>query len=169
MYVVELEIKPDQQPILGEIPAHSVASLDTHDMPMFAAFWDGLDIEDRLRLGLLDALAAEKERAKLAVTKKPLLELLTKEGRLPGNDSALESILRAFLELLAVGPDQVMLVNLEDLWGETSPQNIPGTLEYGNWRRKARLSLEQFTGDARVKNVLRNIDRLRKEGTSSCR
>ncbi len=169
MYVVELEIKPDQQPILGEIPAHSVASLDTHDMPMFAAFWDGLDIEDRLRLGLLDALAAEKERAKLAATKKPLLELLTKEGRLPDNDSALESILRAFLELLAVGPDQVMLVNLEDLWGETSPQNIPGTLEYGNWRRKARLSLEQFTGDARVKNVLRNIDRLRKEGTSSCR
>jgi 4-alpha-glucanotransferase len=32
----------------------------------------------------------------------------------------------------------LVVVNLEDLLGETRPQNLPGTgTEWGNWRRKA--------------------------------
>ena len=39
----------------------------------------------------------------------------------------------------------MMLVNLEDLWLETQPQNIPGTSEEcPNWRNKARYSFEGF-------------------------
>ncbi len=37
------------------VPASEVASVNTHDMPPFAAFWKGLDIDDRLDLGLIEA------------------------------------------------------------------------------------------------------------------
>jgi 4-alpha-glucanotransferase len=31
-----------------------VASLNTHDMPTFAGFWRGSEIDDQLDLGLID-------------------------------------------------------------------------------------------------------------------
>ncbi|GIW70816.1 MAG: hypothetical protein KatS3mg102_0358 [Planctomycetota bacterium] len=38
-----------------------------------------------------------------------------------------------------------MLLNLEDLWLETRPQNVPGTgADCPNWRRRAQPALEQL-------------------------
>ena len=65
-------------------------------------------------------------------------------------------------EWLASSRTKMVLVNLEDLWLETAPQNVPGTnLERPNWQRKARLSLEEFRTMGGVANVLRSIRRLR--------
>ena len=51
----------------------------------------------------------------------------------------------ALLKWLKASPAEIVLINLEDLWAETRPQNVPGTSsERPNWRRKARLSLEQY-------------------------
>ncbi len=162
MYVTQLEIKTDQQPVLGAIPDHTVASLNTHDMSMLAGFWRGLDIDDRLRLELLDGRAADEARAKLEKTKIALLDFLISQGRLDQGSCDLESIVAAFLQHLAAGPGEIMLINLEDLWGELSPQNIPGSLDqHPNWRRKARLAYEEFSVDKRIKNVLKTINRLR--------
>jgi 4-alpha-glucanotransferase len=57
----------------------------------------------------------------------------------------------------------MVLVNLEDLWGETAAQNVPGTTtsERPNWRRKARYSLEQLAAMPQVRTVLRKLNRLR--------
>ena len=56
-----------------------------------------------------------------------------------------------------------MLVNLEDLWGETEPQNVPGTTdERPNWRRKARLGFEELSTDPEVLATLRRVDELRR-------
>ena len=44
---------------------------------------------------------------------------------------------------LAENDEEFLLINLEDLWLEPVPQNMPGTWqERPNWQRKARLSLE---------------------------
>ena len=48
---------------LGGIPKASVACLNTHDMPTFASFWNGLDVEDRVSLGFLDRAAAVGEKS----------------------------------------------------------------------------------------------------------
>jgi 4-alpha-glucanotransferase len=57
-----------------------------------------------------------------------------------------------------------VIVNLEDLWLETEYQNVPGTLdEHPNWRRKARHTLEQITGMQTVRDLLCEVDCLRKE------
>ena len=46
---------------------------------------------------------------------------------------------------LAASAAQLLVVNLEDMWGEAEPQNLPGTsLEQPNWRRRARYGVDQL-------------------------
>jgi 4-alpha-glucanotransferase len=74
-------------------------------------------------------------------------------------------VLRAALAFLSASQARIVLVNLEDLWLETEPQNTPGTWEERpNWRRKARYSFEVFRQLPQVVDALREIDRVRKEG-----
>jgi 4-alpha-glucanotransferase len=51
-----------------------------------------------------------------------------------------------------------MLVNLEDLWLEPAPQNVPGTWhERPNWQRKARFSTEEIRGMNGLVEILKTI------------
>ena len=50
MYVVQYELQPGSQG-LREPPAKSAASLNTHDMPTFQAFWQAKDVDDLQNLG----------------------------------------------------------------------------------------------------------------------
>jgi len=51
-------------------------------------------------------------------------------------------------------------VNLEDLWGESRPQNVPGTgPELPNWRGRVRFTLEEAAGMPEVDGVLRSLGR----------
>ena len=69
------------------------------------------------------------------------------------------------VEVLAASPARMVLINLEDLWGETEPQNVPGTHdERPNWRRKARYTFEELSAQPEVVDVLRRVDEIRKEG-----
>src|SRR4029079_1082368 len=61
MYVVQYELQPGSQG-LREPPARSVASLNTHDMPTFRAFWEAKDVDDLEDLGLFDPAQANAER-----------------------------------------------------------------------------------------------------------
>jgi 4-alpha-glucanotransferase len=125
-------------------PQRSVASLNTHDMSTFEAFLRGLDIDDRFDLGLIKNLAREhRERKRLIAALEKLLG--TKSG-----------LLEAALRWLGRSEAEVVLVNLEDLWRETLPQNIPGTSsERPNWRRKLRYSLDEIKTDPEIHRLLK--------------
>jgi 4-alpha-glucanotransferase len=97
-YVLEFELGPRDSGPARTPPAASIASLDTHDTPPFAAWW--------------------------------------RDGEAPADEAAAEA--RRRLVELARGPARVVLASLEDLWGETRPQNVPGTVGADNWRRRAR-------------------------------
>ena len=162
MYVLQYELAPGAPEPAPAPPAATVASLNTHDMPPFKAFWEGLDIADRQELGLLDEEQARGERERREATRRELEELVRRrgEGDEPPDD---QEVLRRLLEHLAASPARLMLVNLEDLWGETEPQNVPGTTdERPNWRRKARLGFEEFSTDPEVLATLRRVDELRR-------
>lgn len=141
MYVVQYEAKPERPP-LPEPPRMSVASVNTHDMPTFAAFWNGKDIDDRIEQGLLSKQDAEQERE----ARKKICEEIARQV---GDGDVLENV----LTFLAKSPAEVVLVNLEDLWGETEPQNMPGVPER-SWKQIFRLSLEEATRDERVRRIL---------------
>jgi 4-alpha-glucanotransferase len=66
---------------------------------------------------------------------------------------------------LARSEAEFLLVNLEDLWLEPLPQNVPGTWdERPNWMRKARYSLEAIRRMPELLDVLKSIDHIRKNG-----
>jgi 4-alpha-glucanotransferase len=148
MFVIEYEAA------LRPPDAATVASVNTHDMPPWAAWWDGQDIEDRLEHGLLDALGAREEREK----REEIRRTFTRSLHAPYDRGR---VLVAALEWLAASEAEIVLVNLEDLWGERVPQNVPGMPER-SWRHKLREGLEETMADTHVRNVLTRIQERRK-------
>lgn len=144
MYVLPFEIAEPPR-VLRAVPAEAAASLNTHDMPPFASFWASVE---------------ENTRAALSA-------FLHKEGWLKTPSAGAESAVRACLAYLAASNARIILVNLEDLWQETAPQNVPGTgPDFPNWRRKARYPLELFTRMPKVLETLQAINSLRKRGAA---
>ncbi len=149
-------------------PRESVASLNTHDMPTFTGFYRGLDIADRVDLGLMTDADAKQESRERAEQRRHLRRQLREKGLLGGTRSDAGSVLKALLRLLAQSPAEMVLVNLEDLWLEEKPQNVPGTSsERPNWLRKAAKSFEQFTRDPQVLGLLREVNRNRTVSSTS--
>jgi len=163
MYVVHYELASNRQKGLPPVSPNSVASLNTYDMPPFASFWQGLDVEERLRLGLLDRAGAKKERENFLNMKRALTTFLQDRGWLQESEDNIAAVLKACLSFLATSQTRIVLVNLEDLWLETQPQNVPSTkAEYSNWRRKACYTFEEFCQMPQVVDTLRTINELRR-------
>jgi len=142
---------------LPDPPPDSLASLGTHDLPPFAAWWAGLDIDERARQGEHPE-AARAPRAERAALRASIADALGRPAS-PGR------VLQLLLLDLAGGPARLVLVDLEDLWLEREPQNRPGTgPEEGNFRRRwAR----RWPDDLRPRNrrpatVLRLVDAARR-------
>jgi 4-alpha-glucanotransferase len=161
MYVVQYELQPGSQG-LREPPAKAAASLNTHDMPTFQAFWLGKDVDDLESLGFFTPEQARAERERRAALRASMEEELPPELRGRGAVTQ-EAVLLRRLEHLAASGARMVLVNLEDLWHETEPQNVPGTsTERPNWQRKARLSFEEFSTRSDVVEPLKRVNELRK-------
>lgn len=165
MFVLQYELRPDPRQPVRTPPRPSVASLNTHDMPTFAALWKGEDISDRARLGLVPGAAVSQERRTRQTTKAALVQFLQREGWLAMGRPTPAAVLRACLSWLSASPADLVLINLEDLILEELPQNVPGTSrERPNWRRKARLALEELQKDEWIRQVLDEVHRWRRVG-----
>ncbi len=167
MYVMQYELAPGGGGLLREPPAASVATLNTHDMPTFRGFWEGRDVEDLRSLGFFDDAQAKAELERRTAQKREMAAAVAarRPGEWDGRGDPYPLVLRDRLEHLAASPARLVLVNLEDLWQEAEPQNVPGTHdERPNWRRKARLSFEEMSRRPEVVAMLRRIDELRRKG-----
>ncbi|MDX6594352.1 MAG: 4-alpha-glucanotransferase [Gaiellales bacterium] len=133
-FVLEVEIDAQGDPFT-KVPAGALAGMNTHDMPTFAGFWEGEDIDRRAELGLIDTGTASREHRERSVLRRSLARALRARGhRAKGLSGALDGSLAE----LAASPAQLLVVNVEDLWEEREPQNVPGTgFEAGNWQRRA--------------------------------
>ena len=60
LYIMQYEAMGNLEKPLRPPPKNCIASLNTHDMPAFRAFLEGVDIDDRIDLGFLDSLGARK-------------------------------------------------------------------------------------------------------------
>jgi 4-alpha-glucanotransferase len=134
LYVAQYETAVDSgKKALRNPPADSVASLNTHDMFPFRAFIDGKDIDARLKLGFLTASEARIEKEDRRRVRKGFEKAFGKD------------IFQGCVRFLEESRAGIVLHNLEDLWGETRPQNIPSTTtEHANWRRRMRYSMERL-------------------------
>jgi 4-alpha-glucanotransferase len=163
MQVSQFLVLADPWQALQDIPRGTVASLNTHDTPTFAGFWNGLDIRDRVDLGILPAAEAELLYQERSAQCERFVHELASRGELAHGNRDLIDILRAWLFHLAGTNAALLLVNLEDLWLETAPQNVPGTWEERpNWQRKARLGLEEISAKSAIDEILKKIDEIRR-------
>jgi 4-alpha-glucanotransferase len=144
-YVLQFSVSPDPQHAIEAPPRASLATANTHDTPLFAAFWR--DAEPALR--------------------HAVIRYLQQRGRLSeGDEPEADKVLCACLDDMASLDAETVLVTLEDLWGELEPQNVPGTSgeDAVNWRRRARYGLEQMFDLPGVRETLLHIDGLRQQG-----
>jgi len=162
MYVVQYELKPEGEEPAGAPPAESIASINTHDMPTFAGFWRGDDIGDRVEQHLLDERGAERERRTRQQMRDSLCRFLEARALLDSGSDDTVAILEAVMGFLGSSEAEIVLVNLEDLWLEPEPQNVPGIGER-SWRRRMRLSLDAARHDATTRRILRTVDRTRRQ------
>ncbi|MBK6917904.1 MAG: 1,4-alpha-glucan branching protein GlgB [Deltaproteobacteria bacterium] len=150
MHVVEYAARP-QPPALPRAGSDTAASVNTHDMPTFAAYWCGDDIDDRVALGWIDdATAAADHRARAAL--RGSLRAHWSERTPLAPDADADAAYDACLVDLGDSETPLALVALEDLWGELHPHNVPGTwLERPNWRRRARFGVDALPEAALAK------------------
>lgn len=125
-----------------------IANANTHDMPTFAGYLQGRDIDLRRALRLLDksgAIYDQRLRAAAVEQMKAALSV-SDEGEL----------FDALMDRLCQSPAPLVMLALEDLWGEAEPQNIPGVSEgYPCWRRPMRLSLEEVVSSDSIATRVR--------------
>jgi 4-alpha-glucanotransferase len=163
MYVSQFGVRTEPHNAMDRPGRRTIASLNTHDTPTFAGFWDGADIDDRIALGLINKSDSRSEHGYRAAQRDALASYLRAAKRLDNSEATPAAVLRAWLCVLADSEAEFLLVNLEDLWLEPAPQNVPGTWEERpNWKRKARFSLEQIGRVPGLLDTLRMIDDIRK-------
>lgn len=147
---------------LQDVSQNNLVALNTHDTPPFKAYLDGKDITLRLKMGLIDKEQAENERRQRMRQIEALKQHLKTEGLLRKRHSE-KDLLEAALKLLALSRAKILLVNLEDLWLDDKAHNIPGTgVEAENWRKRAKLSIEQFTHNKDIRRILNLLSEYRK-------
>ena len=162
MHVMQFALDPSPVAAIRPAAAGSVASLGTHDTPTFAAFAAGLDIDDGHRRDWIDTKAASEQHADRSAIMHDL-ERDLRARQLIGAEPELGDILRGSLQVLGQSEAEAVLVNLEDLWLEPAPQNVPGTgAPEPNWRRRARFSLKTLDDLPNVVDTLAALDSARR-------
>lgn len=191
LYIAQFQYRPQSDGSPPVVPENSVASLSTHDLATFAAYWRGLDMDDRRELGLMDAKscrnnARAREYARIVLPrllingeKRGIVKRIWQRAAselsawLPASWSRRRwskaqefLILKSLLKALAESQAHAVVVNLEDLWLSPEAQNVPGTWkERPNWQRRAAHTLEELMHMPEVCDTLQEIDCLRKDDT----
>jgi 4-alpha-glucanotransferase len=109
----DVEGQPYRDP--AGYPADSVATSGTHDTDPVAAWWEGLDADERT--AVLETPGVAERVAALDDPKGPF-------------SAALRDVL---LEALFASGSDFVLLPVQDVFGWTDRINVPGTIDDGNW------------------------------------
>jgi len=127
-------------------PSHyavkAAACVSTHDLPTVAGWWAGSDIEEKHRLGLIADADVMPARAERLADRYALVAALGEAGVAPETpvDPAAAhtpAVTAAIHRYACASPSALVLIQADDLAGETVMLNLPGTdRERPNWRRR---------------------------------
>ncbi len=139
-------------------PTNALACLASHDLPTFFGWRRARDIEIAQSLGQLDASEAEARKTERA---REIALLDTLSGAEDGNE---ETANVAVHGLIASTPSRIMLIQADDLAGETDPLNVPGTdREWPNWRRRVSAPVETLAGAPLARRIIARVKEERSE------
>ncbi|GAB3115536.1 4-alpha-glucanotransferase [Novispirillum itersonii] len=140
--------RPDTYPRLA------LSCATSHDIATIQGHWSGWDIALRHRLGLAvpgvtraadeEQRSRERQLLRAALDDQALLPDTGLPDTAPLTPEQKHHLNVAVHRFLGRAPSALALINLDDLAGEESQVNVPGTVtEYPNWRR--RLPVETGT------------------------
>ncbi len=120
----------------SDYPRNAVACVATHDLPTFAGWWQGAEIEERRKIGSFTPAEADKAEAERKIERLKLAEVLGKPA-LAENRVASQDLVADVHHFMASTPSMLVVAQADDLVGETVAVNLPGTnTERPNWRRR---------------------------------
>ncbi|MFO0733004.1 MAG: 4-alpha-glucanotransferase [Nitrospiraceae bacterium] len=152
-------------------PLQSLAVVTTHDLPTLSGYWLGEDIYLRAGLGMYpDEQAKQQALQERGRDKGRILSALRDVGLLPPGLSddpnqvpgMTKELCEAIHSYLGRSDAWVVMANLDDVIGEVTQMNLPGTVDaYPNWSRKLSLSLEELQRDGRAQSLAAGLRALR--------
>lgn len=124
----------------------ALVTFSTHDLPTFAGWASGHDLQTKRALGLDPGESDEQRHWALAAFRAAAHR---SEGGIDFHDA---------IGFLARTPSRILAVAMEDLQQVRDQPNIPGTInEHPNWRRKLPLAIEAVASEldlSRLRDVL---------------
>ncbi|MBX3714877.1 MAG: glycogen debranching protein GlgX [Burkholderiales bacterium] len=121
-------------------PALAAACVSTHDLPTIRGWWAGADLDERRALGLAtdeETAAARAARLDDRARLQRAVEDAGATGPAPESGDEADRFAAALHRFIAATPCALALVQADDLAGETTAVNLPGTdRERPNWRRR---------------------------------
>jgi 4-alpha-glucanotransferase len=133
-------------------PKLALACLASHDLPTFMGWRQGRDIEIGVELGHLTEPEATERRT---IRRKETGALARATGAQDDGTAAAHAF-------VAKSPSVMMLIQADDLAGETEPLNVPGTdTERPNWRRRLSRPVEKLMEEPMAQSILAAVKRER--------
>lgn len=121
----------------------SLVTFNTHDLPTFAGWITGYDLETKRGLGL-DPGETDSDRAKALAALRSALAARGPE----------DVDFAAVLKYLAATPSRLLVISMEDALGLKDQPNVPGTVdEHPNWRIRLPVLLEDLPAHERLRSV----------------
>lgn len=149
MWVMQCETWRSKEAAIAAINENQLICINTHDMPMLKSFIDTTDLDLVLSLNIL----TKQYRDKFKIERSEQMQ------QWQAHD---DNFLTDLYSKLAQAKAKYFVVNLEDLWSEERPQNIPGTWkEYANWRGKFSVSCEDFKSQSKLLKCLEALKEFR--------
>ena len=127
-----------------DYPRHAVAGLNTHDLPTFAGWCRGLDIDLRECFGLYSRAQADAQRTDRRIEIAALGARLNEEGITGSHEDG--PALLAAIRFLARTRASLAAIQFEDALEEVQQINLPGpSAGHPNWRRRLSSIVETLT------------------------
>jgi len=155
----------------SDYPPLALCASGSHDLPTLRGYWQEADLEIRETLELYPSTEiAQQQRLLRERDREEILAALAREDLLkddlanpsqPADKLSTERMI-AIQRFLARSQACLMMLQLEDLLGQTQQINVPGTIdEYPNWRYKIPLDIEDWLTSGDVEHIATTITRER--------
>lgn len=137
----------------SDYPEKAIATLNTHDLPSFAGWMSGHDLQMKRGIGLDPGETdEERERARVALRAAA------------GEQARFEDI----VAFLAATPTRLVSVSIEDVLDVSEQINVPGTVDqHPNWRQRWPLTVEELAGDQRLRRIAATLARAGRGSSSA--
>jgi 4-alpha-glucanotransferase len=165
MHVLEYELGSIRKSI-PTITRQQVVSLNTHDMFPFAAFVDAEDLAKQQQLKIMSDDQVKAHLQERQPDLKRLTEFLRQNGFMLDEGTAQDfpswanagaansRLFLACLSYLSASKSPLLLINIEDLWLEREPQNVPSATQAPNWRHKLPADWEEIAHSKELYQLL---------------